>query len=193
MPEKSTAAESLSPIQKAALARFAAQGFKGASLAQIAGDVGIKTPSLYAHHKGKDDLYLSLLAPVVERELDAVRSALEKRGPLAAVLHTYLKSIGARFESSPRMRFLLQAAYLPPAHLHRDVSRHIDGYMDATREMLAGVFAREPGGAMSPAMLAEAFQGIVDSLQAEILYGGKIRFQRRLAALWTLFANALQG
>ncbi|MDD4600224.1 hypothetical protein SDC9_04306 [bioreactor metagenome] len=49
-----------------ALKHFSAKGYDGTSLAEIAGDVGIKKPSIYAHYKSKHDLFLAVVEEVAE-------------------------------------------------------------------------------------------------------------------------------
>lgn len=181
----------LTRLQEAALRRFADQGFNGASLAQIAGDVGIKTPSIYAHFKGKDELYLSLVEPSVRRELETIERELLAEGESSAVLYGYLQGIGTRFVVEPHMRFLVQAAYLPPLHLHAKVDRHVGKFMKQSGAIMLKAFEGRGGGKLEPVVLAAAYQGIADSLQAEILYGGREDFERRLAALWAVFELAL--
>lgn len=44
-------------IKEAALKFFTIHGYEGASLSLIAEEVGMKKQSIYAHFKGKDDLF----------------------------------------------------------------------------------------------------------------------------------------
>ena len=48
-------------ILETALTLFAANGYDGTSVEQIAQNVGIKAPSLYKHFKGKEDILNSLI------------------------------------------------------------------------------------------------------------------------------------
>lgn len=192
-PKRATDADELTPLQTAALNRFADQGYNGASLAQIAGDVGIKTPSIYAHFKGKDELFLSLIPPVSANELRLTREALSGASPLPGRLHAYLENLGERFESTPHMRFLLHAAYMPPVHLLARVKRDMDAHMSKHTEIVAEVFSGITNVQLSADTLATAYVGIIDSLQSEMIYIGKENFRKRLAAMWAVFQLALRG
>ena len=55
-------------IRDVALSHFAHFGYEGASLSKIAEEVGIKKPTIYAHYKGKDDLFLSVVQYVFQLE-----------------------------------------------------------------------------------------------------------------------------
>ncbi len=60
-------------IMSEALKLFAERGYEAVSVAQIAGAVGIKAPSLYKHYKSKRDIFHSIVAEV--ERLEALRSA----------------------------------------------------------------------------------------------------------------------
>ncbi len=182
---------SVASLQDAALLRFAGQGFDATSLAQIAGDVGIKKPSIYAHFKSKEDLFLSLVGPAIERELDYARQMLLGGAPSAAALHAYLRDMEKRFETTPHMRFWLRILYLPPASLHAAVVGTMHGYMADMEALIRQAFERLPCGRFDADTLASAYLGIVDSLQAELLYGGQEKYRKRLSALWAVFMLAL--
>lgn len=180
----------LAPLQWHALRRFAEHGYLGTKLSHIAGDAGIKPPSIYAHYKSKEDLFLSLLPPTVEHELALTARALSDDG--AGGLYRYLEGLGERFDSTHHLRFLVQAAYLPPAELAVRINEHFDPFCVRQREIIRESIARLPAGAIGPEILATAYQGFIDSLQAAILYAGKEEFKRRLEALWTVFGLGLE-
>ncbi len=60
-------------ILDAAEKLFAAQGYQGTSLREIAQQVGIKEPGLYNHFKGKQGLY----SAVLDRALSPMAEAME--------------------------------------------------------------------------------------------------------------------
>ena len=56
-------------ILESALTLFAANGYDGTSVEEIAQSVGIKAPSLYKHFKGKEDI-LNMLIDAAESRYD---------------------------------------------------------------------------------------------------------------------------
>lgn len=61
---------------------FAAQGFNGASVEEIAAEAGYSTGALYSNFDGKEDLFLSLLDREVARHVSEVEEAA-RRGTIS--------------------------------------------------------------------------------------------------------------
>ena len=80
-------------IKKAALKRFAEQGYDGTSMAAIAGDVGIKAPAIYAHYKGKADLFRELLDTFLAGELGHADTFLAGAGKTENILLAFLEDV----------------------------------------------------------------------------------------------------
>lgn len=182
----------LPPLQIHALRRFAEQGFTATRLSHIAADTGIKPPSIYAHFKSKEELFLSLLPPSVEHELHLTRQALSPAHRDKTALYEFLRDIGERFASTHHLRFLIQVSYLPPANLLPAINGIIDPFSRRQRRVVSECFADMPAGRLSPDILTTAYLGLVDSLQAAILYMGKDDFECRLEALWAIFCLGLE-
>ncbi|WP_343215388.1 TetR/AcrR family transcriptional regulator [Ereboglobus sp. PH5-10] len=179
-------------IRRAALKRFASQGFDGTAMSEIAKDVGIKTPGLYAHFAGKTELFLDLVALVIEQELSYTQQFLNEPGTPEKRLSAFLRETGRRFESSPQLRFILNAAYVPPRSIEKKIAKSMQGYFDGIEQIVQNVFKNLPPSRMTSRQLAAAYIGIIDSLQAELLYGGHEKFQKRLDAMWALFCLAIK-
>lgn len=184
---------SLSPLQRVALRRFAEQGYYGTKLSHIAEDAGIKPPSVYAHFKNKEALFLSLLPAAISYELAHMECMLAATAPHQEVLRGYLESIGKRFKATHHMRFLIQAAFLPPPELIKQVCTQMDGFFADQEAMVRRYFRSVPPGRLEPEELAGAYLGIMDSLMTTILFAGMSDYTSRLHALWAVFALALEG
>jgi len=57
---------------------FAADGYHGAAMEQIAGTAGVTKPVLYQHFESKKELYLALLEEDMERLLSMVEGTIER-------------------------------------------------------------------------------------------------------------------
>ena len=177
-------------IRQAALKRFAEQGYDATSMAEIAGDVSIKAPAIYAHFKGKTELFLELVHRAFEKELEYTRQFLSKIDEAEEVLLHFLQEVGPRFESSPDLRFMLNVYYLPPPKTAGQLAAVLETYNSDREIVINDIFKRLPPCRVPPEQLASAYLGIMDSIQAELLYGGMEKFQKRLEALWGLFQLA---
>lgn len=181
-------------LQDAALARFARQGFDATSMAEIAADVGIKKPSIYAHFRNKDALYLSLIPLMVAAELDYAKGVLQGGATIRQQLHAYLQSIQLRFADSFRVQFWMRALYAPPGHLYDQVMVPMHGFMDELEALVLAAIARSSllpnAQQLSAEVLTRTYLGLIDCLQVELTYAGPAKFARRLHAVWAVFEAA---
>lgn len=184
-------------IKDVALTHFAEHGYEGASLASIAEEVGIKKPSIYAHFKGKEELFLSVIRDVADDELAFVRHYFDgQRGKsLDERLHQVLLQFKERYEHSDKTKFWLRMAFFPPASLHEPVMDYYYAYLDEVESVLTRVFgdATNKGeiGRVDAGRAAAAFMCLLDGVLVEMLYGGLERFNKRLDASWELFWRGL--
>lgn len=182
---------SLTTLQQAALEQFALTGFDATSLAQIAGETGIKKPSIYAHFASKEALFMSLVEPAIQAELEYTKAMFAGDGGHSGTLRAYLESFRDRYRDEAPMRFVLRLMFLPPAALYAEVMEHVSRYVAEMESFFTDVFRSMPSTSFEPDVMASAYFGMVGSLQSEILYGTREDFNRRLRALWDVFSLAL--
>ena len=72
------AAERRAQLLDAALALFAAEGFRSATMDSVAGEAGVTKPVLYQHFSSKRELFLELLRDVGRRLSDSVGEATSR-------------------------------------------------------------------------------------------------------------------
>jgi AcrR family transcriptional regulator len=64
-------------LLQAAAEVFAARGFHGASLDEVAAKAGFTKGAVYSNFKNKEELFLALLEAIQQREMDALHTTIE--------------------------------------------------------------------------------------------------------------------
>lgn len=184
----------LEGLKKAALNRFAENGFDGTSMAHIADDVGIKKQSIYTHFKGKDELFLQVCNDAVESEVNSVVKFIEqnKTRPIQSFLYDFLQHHKGSYEENAVTKFWLRISFFPPAHLYDEVMEKVYAYLDKLEELLEPLMeAAQAEGELSGEIDAKeataAFLGVLDGVFVEMLYGGPERTNKRLEASWHFY------
>lgn len=181
-------------IKEAALKYFTIHGYEGASLSLIAEEVGMKKQSIYAHFKGKDDLFLNVLRDVKETELSSKLqyfSKVDSKNP-EKDLYGFLQLIIDLFQKNEHLKFWLRMSFFPPAHLEKAIVEEVMDIEEKVQAILERKFqdwinAKLIVGdaAITPTY---AFLGVVDSIMLELVYGNdEKRLKDKLAASWKVF------
>jgi AcrR family transcriptional regulator len=187
-------------IKEVSFKHFAQHGYEGASLAQIADDVGIKKQSIYTHFKGKDELFLQLCRDACENELRFVLNFIESNSakPIKEFLLDFLWKYIDRYEKCDSAKFWLRIAFFPPNHLYRQVIKQVYEYLDQLEERLLPIMKKAvEKGEVSPTVGEQratvAFLALLDGIFVEMIYGSPERLRRRLEASWYLYWRGLSG
>ncbi|MCR8642633.1 TetR/AcrR family transcriptional regulator [Paenibacillus sp. N1-5-1-14] len=180
-------------IKEIALKHFAKDGYEGASLANIADEVGIKKPSIYAHFKGKEDLFLHIIRDVFTAELQIVDQYMttHQASTLHDVLYGLLASAKDRYEQDEQMKFMLRMSFFPPQSVAEQVNTQTYMYLDGIEERLIHrIRLALTQGDIPPidaGKAAAAYLCIIDGTWVELLFGGPERFTKRLDAAWHIY------
>ncbi|MXQ52493.1 TetR/AcrR family transcriptional regulator [Shimazuella alba] len=181
-------------IKEAALKFFTIHGYEGASLSQIAEEVGMKKQSIYAHFKGKDDLFLQVLRDAKATELSSKLryfSKIDSQNP-EKDLYGFLQLIIELFQKNEQLKFWLRMSFFPPAHLSKAIEREVIDIDEKVQAILENKFQNWINAKIIVGDVAKtptfAFLGVIDSLMMELVYGndGK-RLKDKLEASWTVF------
>ncbi|MBH5318904.1 TetR/AcrR family transcriptional regulator [Paenibacillus sp. GSMTC-2017] len=186
-------------LKEAALHIFSQYGYEGTSLSQIADQVGLKKQSIYAHFKGKDDLFLQVVRDSYCIELDRITALISDIAelPLQESLFKMLRSYIDSFQNSSHLRFYLRVSFYPPPHLYDEINGYSNDHVDRISELWLQLFKRaaENGelAGLDPEVANMAYSSLVDSICLELVYGGSERTERRLKAAWYVYWKGISN
>lgn len=181
-------------IKEVALKYFTIHGYEGASLSQIAEDVGMKKQSIYAHFKGKDDLFLQVLRDAKETELTSkvnYFSHVDAYHP-EKDLYGFLQLTIDLFQKNEQLKFWLRMSFFPPAHLAKEIEEEVIDIEEKVQAVLEKKFQAWINANTivddHPRTPTLAFLGVVDAILLELVYGNdEQRLKDKLEASWTVF------
>lgn len=180
-------------IRKVAVSHFARNGYDGASLNDIAAEVGIKKPSIYSHYKNKEDLFLQCVHEVLAEEHAFVQSFFKTHtdNSLLDNLYNYLLVNAERAETNFETMFWIRSIYFPPKELEKSCIAIGDEFLMQLRIFFASLFKEDTTYKEDPMELAEAFLCLFDGCIIELFYGNKERFIYRLNASFKVYAKGI--
>ncbi|MDQ0427518.1 AcrR family transcriptional regulator [Planomicrobium stackebrandtii] len=185
-------------ILQTAVSHFAKEGYEGASLSKIAEEVGIKKPSIYAHYKGKDDLFLSAVQyslHTLKAQLAAYFNSMREE-PLESLLLGYFEWLAKESRDNERMKFIIRVAYFPPLKLKTEVGELFNPFFNAMHRHLTRLLRERHrhekvlySEDFSNAALA--YLTITEGVMNELVYSGMEKYNQRLQAVWPIFWRGL--
>ena len=87
----------------------------------------MKKQSIYAHFKGKDDLFLQVLRDAKETELSSKLQYFRKvdsKNP-EKDLYGFLQLVIDLFQKNEHIKFWLRMSFFPPAHLEKEIGQEV--------------------------------------------------------------------
>ena len=186
-------------IRHIALIHFARYGYEGTSLQQIAEEVGIKKPSIYAHFKGKDNLFLSVIDYIIHLEKRRILNYFQeqKNQPLEMKLKGFLHWFENEFHTSDVAKCILRVTYFPPLKLKDEVATLVNPFLDDMQHLLTKMlrFAQQQDELMIDDIQAcsLAYITLVEGSLLELVYGSALRYEQRVLATWPIFWKGIQS
>ncbi|WP_409296549.1 TetR/AcrR family transcriptional regulator [Peribacillus sp. SCS-26] len=126
-------------IKKTALELFAAGGYEGTALSQIARTVGIKTPSIYAHFSSKEELYMAVLRDIVLKEMEKLQGIKKDSGEIERDIKALFYHLGDFAGKGEELLFYKRAVFFPPRSLDERIKKEIIHFEVLSGEMLKSI------------------------------------------------------
>ena len=181
-------------IKKSALLNFTTKGYEGASLSDIAQEVGIKKQSIYSHFKNKDELFLIVMHDVINEERDFLHQYFVHYKPdLENYLRDFILEFKERYINNEEcnMKFVLRMAYMPPIHLREEVIHNFKSYFLELESLLNELFLNSEAFSEKAYKATLSFMTLLDGLLVALIYGGIERFNQKFQISWEIYWNGL--
>lgn len=132
-------------IIKAATQLFAEKGYEGMTMKEIAKEVGIKAPSVYAFFKSKEDVFLHIYREILNNHLQIASHKLSEDNHLSAKdqLEQLLETvIEFQIKEAMKMKVLLRLMLFPPEFMDEGVKAQFLKMEKQEKDMLSAIFKR---------------------------------------------------
>lgn len=187
-------------IREVALKHFAEHGYEGATLANIAGEVGIKKQSIYTHFAGKDEMFLDVFREARDKQIEFVQHYFsnEHKQEFNSLLFGFLKGFFQRYEQDDSAKFFLRSIFFPPSHMKDMIVEQGNEFVEGLEETIFPLFeeaarAGEVDGALTARTAGIAYAALLDAMLVELLYAGAERGMKRLEASWHVFWRGVEA
>lgn len=177
-------------IKLAALMMFTESGYEGASMSEIAKAVGIKAPSIYAHYKSKEQLFLQLIYQVIAEERKQFMELLQSMEQES--IKQQVRRLFGFFTDLGHMTtgqaFLKRTILVPPRHLRDQLRQDFLRYEHELTEGIVAVLRKGALAGMFNALdeerLIAAFYVCVDGMLVENQLYEEELFEKRKQMVW---------
>lgn len=118
-------------IKNVALTLFANKGYEGSSMSEIANAVGIRKASLYAHFKGKENLFFSVyedLAQEYVKLMNEIMDAAKNMEVEDKLYYMFEQYISYYINNSEIQAFWNQITLFTPSDIHDKFFSHARSY-----------------------------------------------------------------
>jgi AcrR family transcriptional regulator len=181
-------------IKTAALRLFAEKGYDATPLSEIANTVGIKTPSLYAHFSGKEDLFRAVFEDVLEEQLRRIEAL--KQEIVQCPVHDKLYRIWqdacrAYFLSEMHMTFLKRSMLFPPRALQEELRERFAVTEDVLSAILTAIFNEGMDSGLirreQTGDLLASYYCLLDGAFIQQFYYTSLNLEQRMNSVWRMY------
>ncbi|MED1469227.1 TetR/AcrR family transcriptional regulator [Bacillus salipaludis] len=181
-------------IKKIASKQLAEKGYEQATLSSIAKEVGIKTPSIYAFFKNKEDLFMTVYRDMLEDYYQYIQHSIEQvtAGNVKEKLYRILQELSHYHLSQPEktQSYMRLALSFPPTFNQevKDTFNELEQHLcEILHEIfLDGINKREIKNQPLDDLVA-SFLCVMDGVFLELIYYPEDKYRKRLEQVWNVY------
>ncbi|WP_195575429.1 TetR/AcrR family transcriptional regulator [Paenibacillus sp. 1001270B_150601_E10] len=188
-------------LKEVAMRLFGEKGYEGTALSEIAKEVGVKTPAIYAFYENKEDLFMTVFREAMESYNTFIQELSEEQKELSAKESLYrLLSRQYEFYQQSREASLLVLRYVifPPIFLKETIE---EAFLDSDKLLTNAIEQLIVQGMedgiirdQSVQLLVDAFLNLMDGLSMQYFYyTSKEVYERKLNHAFEMYWNAARS
>ncbi|GIN94856.1 TetR family transcriptional regulator [Siminovitchia terrae] len=186
-------------IIEAALKLFTQHGYEGASLADIAKEVGIHKSSIYTHFQKKEDLFFAVFDYAMSDYREHLKQLLNtiQYDSIEDILYKILCNVGQYYNhSAEKVVFQKRFLLFPPISLQDELKNRFASFDDSLIQILFSIFKeRLPKSEFQSQEVKDwlnAYSCVLDGLFSHMVYYGNVGFDEKVSSVWNLFWGGIQ-
>ena len=179
-------------IKRTALSLFAQKGYYGTTMNEIAELVGIKTPSLYFHFRGKEELFFSVyedLANEYVSLMDRIMNTTESMEIEDRLFYIFEQFIIYYIDNPEKQSFWSQIILFTPPELKERFFAHVLNCDIRSQKKMQEILAREiEQGKLrkgSPFKMSWSFRSMRQGIIYWLMMAPELRREELIEACWT--------
>ncbi|WP_078392938.1 TetR/AcrR family transcriptional regulator [Shouchella patagoniensis] len=179
---------------------FAVNGYEGTSMAKIAEKVGIKKPSLYAHYKSKEALFIDINKKMADEYVEFVKTSLESESNnIETLLFNSMKiHLQDLAQNDTSLQFYNRFIQYPPQGLEEQLATSAEESDKQARAIVEEVIARgqeanEITNELDAANIAHTYFYLIDGLANETTFYTLEEVERHLETVWAVYWRGIKA
>lgn len=187
-------------IKHMALPLFADKGYEGTTMNEIAELVGIKKASLYAHYKGKEELFFAVYEDLEQEFMNLTQrimyecEGLSVEDKLRQMFEQYVRY----YAQNPNIQnFWIQALFFTPSDVYRRVYDQIKEYQATVEKWIEEAIAEGMRSGIipkdDPAKIVFAYLTFREGLVNGIIFLPEMNGEEIIRSMWSYFWLGIKG
>ncbi|GAF21156.1 MULTISPECIES: TetR/AcrR family transcriptional regulator [Shouchella] len=187
-------------IKRESTELFATLGYEGTSMANIAERVGIKKPSLYAHYKNKEALFLDL---VMDMSLDYVTFIKDSLGQGNVSIEKQLYQAFITYvhdwtQDNPANQFYSRFLQYPPQQLAEPLKEMLSESERKVRALFSDVMKEgQEQGALTMELdsetMAYTYFALIEGLVTEVVFYSPEEISKQAEKSWSVYWRGIRA
>lgn len=183
-------------ILEQGLGLFSSYGYEETSLKDIAKNVKIKPPSIYAYFESKQALFEQIVNSVIEDYLDFIeeQSYVIKDFPLEKKLYYILVDLNKYYYMNEKGFFLKRYGIYPPENFKDLITAKNKEVEQAIRNLVFSILRNEKKvNLIDEEAVVTSFTTLLDGMLFYMMSSPYEGYEHRLNTVWSVFWNGIHS